>query len=147
MKTGRFNIQSVFKFLPEESVIFYCTFPEMFTGTRCWQHVAIFLCLCLKTKAWKLEKGFLKNFAIFTGKHLCWSLILIKLQALMPSNFSKKRLQHRCFPMNFAIFLRKAFFREQLRWIFLNVAVNLSLILRFMQISYKLLEHQELRNW
>ena len=24
----------------------------------------------------------LKNFANFTGKHLCWSLILIKLQAV-----------------------------------------------------------------
>ena len=25
--------------------------------------------------------GVLKNFVIFTGKHLCWSLFLIKLQA------------------------------------------------------------------
>ena len=29
--------------------------------------------------------GFLKNFAILTGKHLCWSLFLIKLQAFRPS--------------------------------------------------------------
>ena len=27
----------------------------------------------------------LKNFAIFTGNHLCWSLFLIKLQALRPA--------------------------------------------------------------
>ena len=27
------------------------------------------------------KKGVLKNFANFTGKHLCWSLFLIKLQA------------------------------------------------------------------
>ena len=27
------------------------------------------------------EKGVLNNFAIFTGKHLCWSLFLMKLQA------------------------------------------------------------------
>ena len=27
------------------------------------------------------KMGFLKNFANFTGKHLCWSLFLIKLQA------------------------------------------------------------------
>ena len=26
-------------------------------------------------------KAVLKNFTIFTGKHLCWSLLLIKLQA------------------------------------------------------------------
>ena len=28
-----------------------------------------------------IKEAFLKNFAIFTGKHLCWSLLLIKLQA------------------------------------------------------------------
>ena len=27
------------------------------------------------------EKAVLKNFVIFTGKHLCWSLFLLKLQA------------------------------------------------------------------
>ena len=40
----------------------------------------------------------IKHFAIFTGKHLCWSLFLIK--------FIKKNLQHRCFPVNIARFLR-----------------------------------------
>ena len=34
----------------------------------------------------------LKNFAIFTGKHLYWRFFLI--------NFIKKRLQRRCFPVN-----------------------------------------------
>ena len=28
----------------------------------------------------KIEKGVLKNFANFTGKIMCWSLFLIKLQ-------------------------------------------------------------------
>ena len=59
--------------------------------------------------------GILKNFANFTGKHLCWSPFLIKLQAW---NFIKKRLQHRCFPAKFAKFLRTAFFKENLRWLF-----------------------------
>ena len=27
-----------------------------------------------------MHKAVLKNFAIFTGKHLCWSFCLIKLQ-------------------------------------------------------------------
>ena len=40
----------------------------------------------------------LKKFAIFTGKHLYWN------------NFMKKRLQHRCFSLNIANFLRKGFF-------------------------------------
>ena len=30
------------------------------------------------------KKAVLKNFAIFAGKHLCWSLFLIKLQAFRP---------------------------------------------------------------
>ena len=35
-----------------------------------------------------IKKAVLKNFTIFTGKHLCWSLFF---------NFIKKRLQRRCF--------------------------------------------------
>ena len=30
------------------------------------------------------EKAVLKNFATDTGKHLCWSLFLIKMQAIRP---------------------------------------------------------------
>ena len=58
----------------------------------------------------------LKYFAIFTGKHLCWSLFLIKLSlfnkvaGLKPGSFIKKRLQHRCFPLNIAKFLRAVFY-------------------------------------
>ena len=44
------------------------------------------------------ENAVLRNFAIFTGKHLCWSLFLI--------NFIKKRLQHRYFPENIVELLR-----------------------------------------
>ena len=46
----------------------------------------------------------LKNLAIFTGKHLCWRFFLI--------NFIKKRLQHRCFPVNIAKCLSTAFYIE-----------------------------------
>ena len=41
--------------------------------------------------------GILKNSPNFTGKHLRWSIFLIKF---------KKRLQHRCFPVKFVKFLR-----------------------------------------
>ena len=47
--------------------------------------------------------GVLKNFANFTGKHLCWSLFW---------NFIKNRLQHRCFPVKFAKFLRTPFLQN-----------------------------------
>ena len=33
--------------------------------------------------------GVLKTFANFTGKHMCWSLFLIKLQGLQAYNFIK----------------------------------------------------------
>ena len=51
--------------------------------------------------------GVLKNFVIFTGKYLCWSLFLIKLTPKTP-----KRLQHRCFLVNIAKFLRTPFLRN-----------------------------------
>ena len=37
-----------------------------------------------------LQKAFLKNFTIFEGKHLYWSLFLIKLQAFRPANLLKR---------------------------------------------------------
>ena len=40
-----------------------------------------------------MKKAFLKNFGIFTGK-------------LQTCNLIKKRLRHRCFPLNIAKFLR-----------------------------------------
>ena len=50
------------------------------------------------------KKGVLRNFANFTGKHLCWSFFFIDLQEVC--SFIKKRLRHRCFPEEFTKFLR-----------------------------------------
>ena len=36
------------------------------------------------------EIGVLKNSAIFTGKHLCWSLFLMKLRAFMSATLLKR---------------------------------------------------------
>ena len=60
----------------------------------------------------------LKNFAIFTGTKLCWSLYLITLIA-EACNFIKKRRQHRCFPVNIAKFSGTTFFIKLLRWLLL----------------------------
>ena len=49
----------------------------------------------------EMLKSVLKNFAICTRKHLCWSLF-----GVFGVNFIKKRLQHRYFPMNITKFLR-----------------------------------------
>ena len=37
-----------------------------------------------------IKIGVIKNFAKFTGKHLCWDTFLIKLQALRPENLLKR---------------------------------------------------------
>ena len=65
------------------------------------------------------KKGVLRNFAKFTGKHLSGSLFN-KVEGLRPATFLKKRLWHRCFPVNFAKFLRTPFLTEHLRWLLLS---------------------------
>ena len=47
---------------------------------------------------------------------------LIKLLASRPATLLKKRLQHRCFPVNIENFLRTPFFTEHLRWLLLFFA-------------------------
>ena len=59
--------------------------------------------------------GVLKMFAIFTAKHQCQRLFLIK-------RFINKRLQNRCFPLNIARFFRKIFSQ--------NTSIRLLLIFR-----------------
>ena len=60
------------------------------------------------------KKDVLRNSAKFTEKHLCQSLFFNKVAGLRPPTLLKKRLQHRCFPVNFVNFLRKPFYIEHL---------------------------------
>ena len=60
------------------------------------------------------KQNFLKNFAILTGKHLCWSLFLINLQASRIATLLKKGLQHRNFPVSIVTF-KKTYFKKHLR--------------------------------
>ena len=62
-----------------------------------------------------MRKCVLRNFAKFTVKHLCQSLFFNKIAGLRPATLSKKKLWHRCFPVNFVEFLRTPFFTEHLR--------------------------------
>ena len=59
-----------------------------------------------------VRKDVLINFAKFTGKHLCQGLIFNKVASLRPATLLKKRLWHRCFPVNFAKFLRAPFLQN-----------------------------------
>ena len=61
----------------------------------------------LLTEQMFFEIGVLKNFVILRGKHLYWSLFLLKL--------------HACnFPVNIAKFLRTTSFIKQLQWLLLK---------------------------
>ena len=66
-----------------------------------------------------VRKGVLRNFAKFTGKHLCQSLFFNKVAGLRPVALLKKRLWHRCFLVNFEKFLRTHFLPDHLRWLLL----------------------------
>ena len=54
-----------------------------------------------------VRKNVVRNFAKFTGNHLCQVLFMSG-----PKNLIKKRLWHRCFPVNVAKFLRTAFLQK-----------------------------------
>ena len=59
-----------------------------------------------------IRKGVLRNFAKFTGKHLCQNLFFNKVAGLRPATLLKKRLWHKCFPVNFAKFLKAPFLQN-----------------------------------
>ena len=62
-----------------------------------------------------MKMDVLKNFGKFTGKHMCQRpLFYSKVAVLRPATLLKKRLWHRCFPVNFARFLGTSFFAEHL---------------------------------
>ena len=62
-----------------------------------------------KNSRWQMffKIDVLKNFAILMGKHLYWSLFLIKLQAWR---------QERCFTVNIVTFLKATFFIDHFQW-------------------------------
>ena len=71
-----------------------------------------------------MKKGVLRNFTKFTGKHLCQSLLFNKVAGLRPATLLKKRLWHRCFPVNFAKFLRTPFLQNTSGRLLLNKLVT-----------------------
>ena len=60
------------------------------------------------------KKGVLRNFTKFTEKHLCQSL------------FFNKDAGCRCFPVNFAKFLRTSFFIEQIWRLLLSARIRIA---------------------
>ena len=62
----------------------------------------------------------LKNFAIFTGKHLCWSLSLKKSKAFRPAALLKRDSNTGCLFVNIAKFLRKSILKNICEMVFLH---------------------------
>ena len=60
-----------------------------------------------------VRKGVFRNFVKFTGKQL------------KPTTLLKMRLWHRCFPVNFAKFLRIPCLTEHIRWLLLKGGTKL----------------------
>ena len=61
-----------------------------------------------------IYKAVLKNFAIFTGKHLFWSLFLIRFQPFRPATLLKRDSNTGVFPWNLRNF-KENYFEEHLR--------------------------------
>ena len=64
-------------------------------------------------------KDVLRNFAKFTGKHLSQRLFFNKVVDLLPATILKKRIWHRCFPVNLANYLRTPFSTKHICWLLL----------------------------
>ena len=56
-----------------------------------------------------MKKGTLRKFTKFRGKHQCQGLFFNKVAGLRLATLLKKKLWHRCFPLNFATLLRTPF--------------------------------------
>ena len=78
-----------------------------------------------------VRKCVLRNFAKFIEKHLCQSA------GLRPATLLKKRLWNRCFPVNFAKFLRTLFLQNTLRRLLLYCFHTfIHLLLRKVKVWY-----------
>ena len=68
-----------------------------------------------------VRRCILRNFAKFARKHLCQGLFFNKVEGLRPVTLLKKRLWHRCFPVNFVNLLRTTFLQNTSGGLLLNV--------------------------
>ena len=80
-----------------------------------------------RSSYWRISirKDVLRNFLKFTGKHQ--SLFFNKVAGLRPATLLKKRLWHRCFPVNFVKFLRTPFLQNTFGRLLLKI-LTLSIV-------------------
>ena len=83
----------------------------MFSFADLDKHEEFSKCFRISHQSCSIKKGVLKNFAKFTGKQLCQSFFN-NVAGSRPPTLLKKRLWHRCFPVNFAKFISKHFLQN-----------------------------------
>ena len=94
-----------------------------------------------------LKKLFLlRNFATFTGKHLCQNLFFNKVAGPRPATLFKKTLWHRCFPVNFPKFLKTPFIQSNSRRLLLEIVRGISLCFSIPKRPYFSLQFGQERN-
>ena len=65
-----------------------------------------------------------------SGEHLRQSLFFNKVAGLRLATLLKKRLWHKCFPVNFGKFRRTPFFKEHLWWLLLSITPVLQFVFK-----------------
>ena len=90
-----------------------------------YRHSKFFQLHLIVSRSRRLEvfckKAVQRNFAKFTGIHLCQCLFFNKVAGLSPASLLKRRYWHMCFPVNVAKFLRTPFLTEHLCWLLLPI--------------------------
>ena len=90
-------------FLVELKQLIYSLLVTKFA--KAWNRLHVFMIHFITSRSSRPDvfcnKGVSRNFTKFTGKHLCQSPYLNKVAA---ANLWKKRLWHKCFPVNFVKF-------------------------------------------
>ena len=82
-----FWILTAAKTFLQRNLVFIADSRTFFCSGLLWKHE-----LNLRSSHWScsVKKFVLRNFANFTGKHLCWSLFLVKLQTFRPATLLKR---------------------------------------------------------
>ena len=82
-----------------------------------------------------LKKAVLKDFAIFTGKHLHWTLFFKKVAVLQPCNTAKKILQHsQVFSCEYCKISKNTYFEDICKRLFLIVNCSKIILKRFKKV-------------
>ena len=108
LKCKRLNIKSIFFRKFTHRSIFFRLIKLNEKGTLSWKVRSSHNDRSSRPEVF-CKKGVLRNLTKFTWKHLCQSL---SFQRLKLATLLKKRLWHRCFPVNFAKLLGTPFFQN-----------------------------------